>query len=148
MVRELTLKARTLAVLTSGANGQFLWVKLMINALQKATFMSEVGRTLDDPLRGLGQAYGQVLKRLLLEGAKRQEAGHVLFKWLVSAERPLVLKESGTALAFRHGVADKDASDRVIDLPSLIEELCGSLVKISDRHRGDEAATASFVHLT
>ena len=148
MIQEPELKSRIIAVLTSGANGQFLWVKLMIQALQKATFISEIGKILDDLPRGLGQAYGRVLERLLLEGVKRQEAGHMLFKWLVCAERPLGLKELGTALAFRHGAAKIDASDRVVDLASFVEELCGSLVKISDRYRGDEAATVSFVHLT
>ena len=148
MIRDTSLELRIIESLTTKANGQFLWVRLMIQALKKSTFISDIEHALQNLPRGLGQAYKRILENLLVEGESRRAAGHMVLQWLACAERPLTVAELGTALSIRKGALDIDARDRPVDLSSFLEELCGALIKISDPGNSQKGATVSFVHLT
>ena len=148
MICEEKLEHRIVKTLRTKADGQFLWVKLMVQSLRKSTFISEISRALDNLPRGLGQAYGRVLESLLMEGAPRQKAGHMLLQWLVCSEKPLTMKELSTALAIKPGETSLDTGDRVVDLSSFLDELCGSLIKITPQRNSQDSMIVTFVHLT
>lgn len=147
-IPDSTLGHRITEVLISKADGQFLWTRLMVESLEKATFISEINQILSDVPRGLGQLYGRILEKLLAENHRRQRAAQLLLKWLACAERHLSLTELATALAVRPGAAAIDPDDRVLDLTGFLEDVCGSLVKISEPSEDGAERVVSFVHLT
>ena len=145
---DRSLGQRITQTLISKADGQFLWTRLMVESLEKATFLSEINQILSDVPRGLGQLYSRILEKLLAENHRRQRAAQLLLKWLACAERHLTVTELATALAIRPGVAAIDPDDQVLDLTGLLEDVCGSLVKISEPSEDGAECIVSFVHLT
>lgn len=147
-IPDSTLGHRITQALISKADGQFLWTRLMIESLEKATFLSEINQILSDVPRGLGQLYGRILEKLLAENQRRQRAAQIMLMWLACAERHLTVTELATALAVRPGAAEIDPDDRVLDLTGFLEDVCGSLVKISEPSEDRAERVVSFVHLT
>lgn len=137
------LNERIATELIQKASGQFLWVRLMLHNLRKATYMWELGDILNNLPLGLDKAYGRVLEKLL--AGRRQEAAHYLFQWLACAERPLTLAELGAALAIREGDSDNNPMGAVIDLEHFLDEVCGSLIEIV---KTDSRTVVRFVHVT
>ena len=142
------LARRITQVLIEKADGQFLWARLMIEMLEKATFTSEINQILSDVPLGLGQLYSRILEKLLTQPSRRQNAAQVLLSWLACAERHLTVSELATALAVRPGTTEIDSDDRVLDLRGFLEDVCGSLVRVSEPNEDGSEAVVSFVHLT
>jgi len=134
--------------LVSEADGQFLWVRLMIEELERATYLSDIQKILANVPRGLGQLYARTLERLLKEPDHRQGAAHLLLKWLACSERHLTVRELSTALAIRVGADEMHPEDQIIDLRGFVEETCGSLVRFTQSSTESYSVTVSFVHLT
>lgn len=120
----------------------------MVETLGKATFLTEIDKILDNVPRGLGQLYGRIFEKLLGETESRQKAAHALLKWLTCSERHLTLKELAVALAVREGAMELDPDDRVLDLVGFLEDVCGSLIRISEASDNRTESVVSFVHLT
>ncbi|KAI9721615.1 MAG: hypothetical protein M1828_005105 [Chrysothrix sp. TS-e1954] len=147
-VPDNNLGHRITQTLIDKADGQFLWTRLMVESLEKATFISEINQILSDVPRGLGRLYDRVLEKLLAEHHRRQTAIKLLLKWLSCAERHLTMTELATALSVRPGAAAIDADDRVLDLTAFLEDVCGALIKISEPSGDRGECVVSFVHLT
>ncbi|KAL1639578.1 hypothetical protein SLS58_007777 [Diplodia intermedia] len=130
------------------SNGQFLWVKLVVESLLKATFHWELKEIMNDLPQGLDKAYSRVLKRLSLEPPRRQDAAVRLLQWLACAERVMSTKELGAALAIREGDTDADPIGQVIDLCGFIKDVCGSLIELRDPLTTSAERTVRFVHRT
>lgn len=152
-----TLKSSTLAPLQQGrlikhitqklmakSNGQFLWVRLVLHELCKASFVHEIDEILDDLPTGIAQAYLRVFERLGREPRRRQQVATALFRWLTCTERPLSLVELEFALSLQAGDDQLGSTKRMIDLPSLLEDVCGSLVEVVTA----EVTVVRFVHVT
>lgn len=142
------LTRRITQVLLEKADGQFLWTRLMIETLEKATFISEINQILSDVPLGLSQLYSRILEKLLGQPSRRQKAAQLLLSWLACAERHLTVAELATALAVRPGATEIDPDDRVLDLRGFVEDVCGSLVKVSEPTKDRSEAVISFVHHT
>lgn len=143
-----TLAQRIKQTLIEKADGQFLWTRLMIETLEKATFVSEINQILSDVPLGLGQLYGRILERLLTQPSRRQIAAQLLFSWLACAERHLTMSELATALAVRPGATEIHPDDLVINLRGFLEDVGGSLVRVSEPNKDQSEPVISFVHLT
>lgn len=142
------LTRRITQVLLEKADGQFLWTRLMIEMLEKATFASEIDQILSDVPLGLSQLYSRILEKLLGQPSRRQDAAQLLLSWLACAERHLTMAELATALAVRPGATEIDSDDRVLDLRGFVEDVCGSLVRVSEPTKDRSEAVVSFVHYT
>lgn len=142
------LARRIKQVLVEKADGQFLWTRLMIETLEKATFASEINQILSDVPLGLGQLYSRILEKLLTQPSRRQNAAQLLLNWLACAERHLTMSELATALAVRPGATEIDSDDLVINLRGFLEDVCGSLVRVSEPNKDQSEPVVSFVHLT
>lgn len=143
-----TLARRIKQVLIEKADGQFLWTRLMIETLEKATFVSEINQILSDVPLGLGQLYSRILEKLLTQPSRRQNAAQLLLNWLACAERHLKMSELATALAVRPGATEIDSDDLVINLRGFLEDVGGSLVRVSEPNKDQSEPVVSFVHLT
>ena len=143
-----TMSHRITQALISKADGQFLWTRLMVESLEKATCLSEINQILNNVPRGLSQLYGRILEKLLAENHRRQRTAQLLLNWLACAERHLTVSELATALAIRPGASEIDPDDRVLDLTGFLEDIFGSLVKISEPSEDRAERVVSFVHLT
>ena len=130
--------------LTSKSNGQFLWVRLMLHELRKATFVWEIEDILNDLPAGLQKAYLRVIHKLTTEPRRRQEAARALFSWLACTERSLSLGELEYALALRSGDQSLESAAQMVNLQLLLNEVCGSLVEIV----GSDQTAVRFVHVT
>ncbi len=131
--------------LTSKSNGQFLWVRLMLHELRKATFVREIEDIMNDLPAGLQKAYLRIFHRLTTEPRRRQEAARALFRWLACTERPLSLGELECALALRSGDQSLEPAAQMINLQLLLDEVCGSLVEVVG---GSDETAVRFVHVT
>ena len=144
----IDLPQRIIQVLMEKADGQFLWTRLMVEMLEKASFVSEISQILSDVPRGLGQMYDRILEKLLLQPGRRQESAQLLLSWLACAERHMTVSELATALSVRSGASEVDPDDMILDLRSFLEEVCGSLVRVSEPNTDQSEAIVNFVHLT
>jgi len=145
---DKSLHGRIGNILKSKAAGQFLWVRLMLENLQKATHMWCIEDIISNLPMGLECAYGRILERLVELPLPTQEVARKMFMWLGNSERPLTIPELDSALSIRDGQADMKPRDRFFDLRGFIEEICGSLVEISKPDRIIQLEHVNFVHVT
>ncbi|KAF2140107.1 uncharacterized protein K452DRAFT_335185, partial [Aplosporella prunicola CBS 121167] len=147
--RSDATKTRIVKAVGENADGQFLWARLIIQSLLKATFLWEIEDILSNLPSGLDQLYSRALEKLLQESPRRQDAAYKLLQWLTCAERTPAVKELGTALSIREGDTDIDPMNQVIDLQHFVEDVCGSLVElIRDDTNDSKDKTVNFVHTT
>ncbi|RGP77369.1 hypothetical protein FLONG3_4507 [Fusarium longipes] len=139
------LLPRIVDKLTSKSNGQFLWAKLVLYELRKVTFIREIEDILDNTPSGLHKAYLRIFERLAREPSRRQETAISLFSWLACSERFLSLEEIECALALREGDQSLEPDARMIDLQSLLDDVCGSLVEVIQQ---SDKVVVRFVHFT
>jgi tetratricopeptide (TPR) repeat protein len=142
--QEGRLLSRITERLMSNANGQFIWVRLILDELRKAAFVREIDDILDNLPAGLEKAYLRIFHRLSKEPRRRQQAARDIFYWLSCAERPLSLRELEYALALRLGDQKLEPVAQMLNLESLLNEVCGSLVEIV----GSDKTMVRFVHVT
>ncbi|KAF2250593.1 hypothetical protein BU26DRAFT_266579 [Trematosphaeria pertusa] len=123
---------------TSHAQGNFLWVRHMMDILdgEGATCEEEIEEELDKFPKGLTGAYTRSLSRLLMRPERHQQLARSIFTMLVGAAQPLHLSELTHALAALKGIPD--FSPRSLPKPELIEELCSNLVLFDRTMKGTE----------
>ncbi|CAG5137499.1 uncharacterized protein ALTATR162_LOCUS135 [Alternaria atra] len=141
------LQAKITTVLRDKADGQFLWVRLMIDNLRRATHLWNLEDIINSLPKGLERAYGRVLERLLTQDTVRQETAHRLFMLLTSSERPLSMAELSAALCIRDKATTLSALDQFLDFDMFLDEVCGCLVQVV-RDGEDREARVNFVHIT
>ncbi|KAI9654330.1 MAG: hypothetical protein M1821_006646 [Bathelium mastoideum] len=134
--------------LVSKANGQFLWVRLMVETFQRARFLSDINAILRDVPRGLGQLYNRVLESLLHQPERAQVAAFRLLCWLSCSERHLTMTELSAALAVRPGASEAEDNDNVLDLASFLDDVCGSLITVTKPNGDLDIVEVRFVHST
>ena len=142
--QEERLLSQITQKLTSKASGQFLWARLMLHELRKATFVREIDDIMNDLPAGLQKAYLRIFHRLTMEPRRRQDAARALFRWLACTERPLSLAELECALALRLGDQSLEPAAQMVNLQLLLDEVCGSLVEVV----GGDESSVRFVHVT
>lgn len=146
-------KAELLHRLTIGADGMFLWARLMMDYLSSPALTSDqrVQTIMNVYLpEGLSDIYARISK-LICEGhpAERRLAQWVI-TWLLYSRRPLTVTELKETLK----VMDTETSNNTADIPNFEEAVlltCGSLVEPGstvDVRYPTPAASFRLVHLS
>ncbi|KAH8689020.1 putative zinc finger protein [Talaromyces proteolyticus] len=133
-----TLK-RVLEMISSRADGMFLFAKLVMNNLAKqptrALFFEEI--TAARLPTKLNEAYSRILQRLKRDlGESQFRYTQLLLGWMVCSKRPLKWTEIQAAVSVDlepwNGLEELDVGRRLNDG---VEELCGSLVQVLKGNR-------------
>lgn len=143
LVDEPDLGQRIFGTLTSPSHGLFLWVKLMIDTLERQLLLRDIIEALDNLPKGLDEVYGRLLSPLLLQSDKNREAARHILAWLCVAPSALTLSQLGKAIAVRQGDNTEDQGARVLDLSGMLRKFFGPLIAISE-----DSQTVTFVHIT
>lgn len=85
----------------SACDGMFLWVSLMLDHLETQTCEFEVLSCLDDLPGGLPQTYDRALQKIDLLPQSRRMLAYKVFFWVLTAVRPLRLRELRIFLAMQ-----------------------------------------------
>ena len=109
------------------SNGSFLWVSLVLNALEQAHSWRAIGGILDGVPREMNALYGQILRRAASTPHNARIARSIL-RWVICSARPLTISELEEALYW-------DIEDVMPSLRSTIVTLCGHLLYIDTESR-------------
>jgi len=122
----LTLQAKS--------DGMFLWVKLMIDDLQKSDTQSQVSERLRDLPHDLEKAYRLLLSRLVQQLDHHQlKLTRSILMLAVTSMRPLELEELPCAYALILEDSPSSFKDRLLLNPAKsIMDVCQGLIKISN----------------
>ena len=147
-LQSLGLRDLAFETLQKGSHGMFLWVKFMVNDLNKPSSKAELIERLNNLPNGLQRAYRYLLSQLVdpLDHIDRRFTRDLL-AFIISARRPLKLEELQYALAIASWSSRKSSNAcslqdcMVGDLARKVLHVCGSLVHIND-------GIISIVHLS
>lgn len=144
--------------LVIGADGMFLWARLMINHLESPalTPKARLRVVLDVVLpEGLEGMYNRIL-RLIYRGSRvEQDLARRVFLWLAYALRPLNIQGLHAVLTAEDDIShENDAMDeartnRLKSLKETIVTICGGLVEIVTQESASAASGSfQFIHLS
>jgi tetratricopeptide (TPR) repeat protein len=147
-LRSFQIRDLAFETLQHGSHGMFLWVKFMVDDLNKPSSKAELVERLHNLPDGLQRAYRHLLKELLdpLDNIDRRFARDIL-SLIIAARRPLKIQEIQYALAIASWNTRRSSSvcsvqdcmvENVVDR---ILHVCRSLVHVSD-------GIISIVHLS
>jgi tetratricopeptide (TPR) repeat protein len=124
------------------ANGMFLWAKLMLEHVAKASTLAQI-RT---RLTGFPRQLSSIYERLLFERGLELDVDQLtlrksIFMLVTVAMTPLTLEDLSTALALKASNADPVDQDRLLEPGRDISRLCYPLVSI-------KGLTAQLIHLS
>lgn len=86
------IKSEIISTLRDGSESMFLWTRLMLDDLKLSTSKSDARRRLQHLPRGLSNAYGRILERLIASSDLEQlKLSQVIFSFLAVAYRPLTI---------------------------------------------------------
>jgi len=128
---DKTLEGYTSGFLEARADGMFLWVSLVLDALRddgdtSSDFFRE---TLVSMPKSLPDLYRRILSRIT---TKDRDKARIVLQWVVSAKRPLTLEELKIAIALRREATSMRSINGRIqgNIRSFLNSLFGSLLKI------------------
>ena len=116
--------------LLDGANGMFMWVRLMMEELYRQTTTRQVKKCLENLPTGLHDVYGRVLERIDQSSPQVRSMARRMLQWIACALRPLSVSELVDALAIEIDSDRLDPDDRIINPSRMIANCCGSLIEI------------------
>jgi len=131
--------------LSAGANGMFLWTKLMLHHLHHQVTLGGIKAALEEPLDGLDPIYSRILSNMANQPAPRARIAARVLQWVYSATRPLSLSELEIALAIDPKLgyySDRLTKENwVQNIRAVVQESCAPLLEIHDRNE-----TVRFAH--
>lgn len=142
------------ACLVNGADGMFLWARLMINFLNLPVFTpAHRLRMVTDVVspEGLEDMYDRILAMIEQSGPTRCSFAKHVCTWLLYAARPLETDELERALMMndRPGFSQ---DDRIVEFESTISVVCAGLVECTTLWNSDNSLRRSricrFIHLS
>ena len=129
------LKSQVTESILHRAEGNFLWVRLVLEEILDCHTQQAIMQTLEEVPAGMGALYQRMELNI---STKPKEADRVLAKtlltWIVCARRPLTLKELSQAL-------NPEFPD-FLDLTRTIRDVCGQFVVV------DGSSRIGMVHKT
>lgn len=140
---QAPLKSDVQRRLSETANGNFLWVRLMIDTL-KSEPLDDFNQVRDAVMNlplGLGAAYGRVLHAVLQQSQPKQELTKLVLQLLSIAFRPLTVSSLLLALTV-HGDVKLAALTRKDNFRTLLDDTLGCIIQFGE----DE--TVTFIHQT
>lgn len=129
------LKQRVLREIMNRAEGNFLWVRLVLEEIFNCHTEEAIQETLDEIPGDLSRLY-QRMEQAILENARKanKALAKALLQWIICAHRPLTLNELAQAL--RPELPD------FIDLRRTVHDVCGQFVVV------DHAGKVGILHPT
>lgn len=129
------LKQRVVQEIMNRAEGNFLWVRLVLEEIVNCHTEEAIQETLDEIPGGLSRLY-QRMELAILENARKANKvlAKALLQWIICAHRPLTLNELAQAL--RPEFTD------FIDLRRTVQDVCGQFVVV------DHAGKVGILHPT
>jgi tetratricopeptide (TPR) repeat protein len=106
--------------LSEKSKGNFLWVKLMLDALKKKTSLKEFQAIIDKLPKDLEGLYDQVLQRL--EARDCLSRALTVFRCIVYSCRPMTIPELEVAVGL---ILD----DEVFDIEAWVDDECGAILR-------------------
>lgn len=129
------LKTQVMESILDRADGNFLWVNLVLEEILGCHTQQAIERTLEEIPAGMSALY-QRMELAVANNSK--EADRILAKtlltWIICAHRPLTLKELSQALA--------PEFPGFLDLRRTIQDVCGQFVVV------DHSSHVAMVHKT
>jgi WD40 repeat protein/pimeloyl-ACP methyl ester carboxylesterase len=110
------------------AQGNFLWVRLVVEEVRDCHTEKAIQETLDEIPNNMTNLYRRM--ELAIINNPREEnmlLGKALLQWTICASRALTLKELTQAL--------KPEFPNLLDLKSTIQEVCGQFISVNDKEQ-------------
>lgn len=129
------LKQRVVREIMSRAEGNFLWVQLVLEEILNCHTEEAIQETLDEIPSGLSKLY-QRMELAILDNARKANRvlAKALLQWIICAHRPLKLNELSQAL--------RPEFPDFIDLRRTVHDVCGQFVVV------DPAGKVGILHPT
>ena len=129
------LKQRVVRGIMDRAEGNFLWVRLVLEEILNCHTEEAIQETLDEVPGGLGRLY-QRMELAILDNARKANRilAKSLLQWTICAHRPLTLNELSQAL--------RPEFPDFIDLRRTVHDVCGQFVVV------DHAGKVGILHST
>lgn len=129
------LKHRVVRGIMDRAEGNFLWVRLVLEEILNCHTEEAIQETLDEIPSGLGRLY-QRMELAIVDNARKANRvlAKALLQWIICAHRPLTLDELSQALL-------PEFPD-FIDLRRTVHDVCGQFVVV------DPAGKVGILHQT
>lgn len=125
------------------ANGVFLWVRLVVDSLQNASFPEEVDQLLNDLPVGLDSALTRFFDRLVAPGAPQAKLVAQTLEYLVVSQRALSLDEICGLLSLRPETKHIARGRKTDRLSQILHRLLGPVIRITNPSNSVE-----LVHLS
>jgi len=110
------------------ADGSFLWVRLVVQELEKTFSEEAVTEVLNDIPAGMNELYARTLDSISNSRKGTSELARVILTWTVCAARPLTLDEMQSVIKL-------DANQTVPKLGNSVSSICGQLVILDQQSR-------------
>ncbi len=126
--------------LSEKAEGTFLWVSLVLEDISKAAVLSQVRKRLQSLPSSLSEVYSQILDKIQKENV---ENARFILQWVVTARRPLTVRELAMARALGPERCDKNIVPTADTLNELNDgfKICEPLVYLDSATK-----TINLVH--
>ena len=124
---DISLRAKVHRQLKEKANGTYLWIGLVIQALQKATRW-KVSKVINDMPKGLNQLYGYMFEQIMDHDEETVEYCIAVLSAIGIAYRPLHLKELVAISRI------PPAEFEHLDVVETLLKFCGSFLTIKDQY--------------
>ncbi|KAH0566353.1 hypothetical protein GP486_000259 [Trichoglossum hirsutum] len=140
---KLWMTQSDIDALCARTEGMFLWARLMIDELSKATSRNSFHAKLNQAPKGLDEVYGMITSRLL-ETLNKDQLGlcRKILKWATTVRTPLTVSQIVVASAIREGDKHLDDGNLPLNPREEILTVCAPLVEILEND------TVRIVHLS
>ncbi|KAF8865135.1 hypothetical protein BDZ45DRAFT_474377 [Acephala macrosclerotiorum] len=126
------------AILVNKADGMFLWVRLVVDELRNCFSDWDLEEKANCLPRGLNEAYGRILKRIMAEHGPTSPAIRILH-WMACCYRPLKIFEILDGISLRPNCTTLNRKTR---MHKKVLDLCRPLVE------DGPSGTLEFVHFS
>lgn len=138
--------------LIQGADGMFLWARLMMAYLNSTSLtQAQRFRTITDVTlpEGLDDMYGRILKLIVKFYPEERRLARQALLWLTYPKRNLTAFQLNEAMAVKNTEPINGYSDELRDFQETIITVCGGLVELCGQEDSDNGCSSfRFIHLS
>lgn len=136
--------------LVKGADGMFLWARLMIKYLQSPALTQALRlATIDQVIlpEGLDEMYERIIALISRAGRSERDMARRIIIWLTYSRRPFTVRQLHEAVTVNYMTTTDSSSTMFKDFAETITLVCGSLVECTSLY--DPVDTnVHFIHLS
>ncbi|KAI9713252.1 MAG: hypothetical protein M1820_001239 [Bogoriella megaspora] len=136
--------------LVRGADGMFLWARLMITYLNSpALTMGQRIKTIKDVIlpEGLEKMYDRILDLIARYSRTERDLASWIITWLLHSTQPLTSRQLREALVATHD-STSDPDDHYQDFQDTLSYVCAGLVELGSDTYSNEEHNVGFIHLS